>query len=134
MNLTTVQGLRYSAKGKANADLVMRLIDLEPSFLKYLGDGSSQYIDDLNSADGLIFLCPKCLNTNNGKIGTHSIICWFLGKVPEDVAPKPGRWTPSGTCYEDLSFVPPNSPSILLTNENGCKGHWMLENGIFREV
>lgn len=110
----------------------MKLRELEPYFLKYLGDGSSQRIDDIKEADGVIFLCPKCFETNKGRIGTHCIICWFVGRVGDDVVPKPGRWNPSGTGYDDLTFVPPGNVSVLLTS--GCGWHGLIENGETRTV
>ena len=47
-------------------------------------------------ADGLSFLCPACLDAHgDDDVGTHSVMCWFVGRVPDDVSPKPGRWTPA---------------------------------------
>ena len=54
------------------------------------------YVDTLAQADGIMFRCPKC---------THQVLCWFVGKVPDSVDPKPGRWIPRGTGVGDLSFV-----------------------------
>ncbi len=86
-------------------------------------------ITDINQADGIIFLCPKCYITNKGIIGTHSVICWFVGKVPDDLGPKPGRWTPQGTGLHDLTFIPSagRSHSVLLTS--GCGWHGFVKDG-----
>lgn len=86
-------------------------------------------VDSLAEADGVWFLCPKCYAENGGRIGTHSVICWFVGKVSDDVDPKPGRWTPTGTGLHDLTFVPSpeRSQSVLLTG--GCLWHGFVVNG-----
>lgn len=84
---------------------------------------------DISVADGLMFLCPKCFSANGGPVGTHSVICWFVGRVPDDIDPKPGRWTPSGTCLDDVTFVPSEgrSCSVLLTG--GCGWHGFVASG-----
>lgn len=94
--------------------------------------GPAEYIpivDTLAEADGVWFLCPKCFAGNGGPVGTHAVICWFVGKVADDVDPKPGRWTPTGTGLHDLTFVPSEgrSHSVLLTG--GCRWHGFLANG-----
>lgn len=87
-------------------------------------------VASLADAHGLLFLCPKCFVDNKGKVGTHSVLCWFVGKVPDDLTPKPGRWTPQGTCLDDLTFVPSpgHSNSVLLTGA-GCGWHGFVKNG-----
>lgn len=94
--------------------------------------GPAEYIpeaDTLDQADGVWFLCPKCYSENGGVVGTHAVLCWFVGRVPDDVDPKPGRWTPAGTGLSDLTFVPSpgRSPSVLLTA--GCGWHGFVTNG-----
>lgn len=89
--------------------------------------GPAEYIptvDTLAEADGVMFLCPKCYAENGGPVGTHSVICWFVGKVADQVDPKPGRWTPTGTDLHDLTFVPSagRSHSVLLTGACGWHG------------
>lgn len=37
---------------------------------------------------------------------------------------------PSGTGIDDLTFVPPDNTSVLLTG--GCKAHFYVENGAIR--
>ena len=87
-------------------------------------------VDTLAEADGVWFLCPKCFADNGGTIGTHAVICWFVGRVSDDVDPKPGRWTPTGTGLGDLTFVPSpgRSHSVLLTG--GCRWHGFLADGV----
>jgi hypothetical protein len=94
--------------------------------------GPAEYlvdVEDLAAADGVWFLCPQCYGQNSGRAGTHAVICWFVGKVPDDVDPKPGRWTPTGTGLSDLTFVPSagRSQSVLLTG--GCGWHGFVVNG-----
>ncbi len=83
--------------------------------------------DEMAGADGIIFLCPKCFERNKGSVGTHSVICWFVGRVPDDADPKPGRWNPSGTGLDDLTFVGPGAASVLLTS--GCAWHGFIKDG-----
>jgi len=86
-------------------------------------------VETLAEADGVWLLCPKCYAENGGCVGTHAVICWFVGKVDDDVDPKPGRWTPAGTGLSDLTFVPSagRSHSVLLTG--GCMAHFFVNNG-----
>jgi hypothetical protein len=128
------------------AELLMRLTDLEPQFIKYVTravdpnafyDGvrhpsgietTYHHVDAVSAADGICFLCPKCFQQNGGTAGTHGVICWFEGRVADDVDPKPGRWNPTGNGYDDLSFVPgAKSNSVLLLG--GCNWHGFVTNG-----
>ena len=95
--------------------------------------GPAEYLPDVDTlaeADGVMFLCPKCFGQNGGPVGTHAVLCWFVGKVADDVDPKPGRWTPTGTGLHDLTFVPSagRSQSVLLTG-GSCGWHGHIVNG-----
>lgn len=103
------------------------LLELEARFLKHEDDHSSRLVDTLAEADGIMFVCPKCFITRGGRAGAHSIICWFKGKVPDTLDPKPGRWNPSGTGLGDLTFVGPGSTSVLL--QGGCNAHFHVVKG-----
>ncbi len=104
------------------------LRELDACFLHdHKPDGSSHMSPDIAGADGIMFLCPKCFAENKGPVGTHSIICWFVGRVADDVNPKPGRWNPSGTGLDDLTFVGPGAVSVLLTS--GCGWHGFVKDG-----
>lgn len=109
----------------------MKLRDLEASFLKII-DERTMSIDPaitLAEAQGIIFLCPKCFAANGGNVGTHSVICWFSGRgVPDERTPKPGRWNPSGTGIDDLTFIGPGAASVLLTGP-GCGWHGFVKDG-----
>jgi hypothetical protein len=85
--------------------------------------------ETIAEADGLWFLCPLCFAANGGPVGTHAVLCWFVGRVPDDVDPKPGRWTPIGTGLHDLTFVPSagRTQSVLLTG--GCEWHGHVVDG-----
>lgn len=87
------------------------------------------FVDTLGEAHGIMFQCPLCYAQNNGPMGTHSVICWFVGKVPDDADPKPGRWTPQGTSIDDLTFIPSEglTQSVLLLG--GCGWHGLVVNG-----
>lgn len=85
------------------------------------------HVDSLAAADGVMFLCPKCYAAHHGPVGTHQVLCWFVGRVPDDVDPRPGRWNPAGTGVEDLTFVGPGAASVLLTS--GCGWHGFVRAG-----
>lgn len=115
----------------------MRLTALDPQWVKiidYRPDGSlnSYHRCEMAEAQGLLFLCPKCFATNNGPVGTHSILCWSRSRgVPDAIQPAPGRWTWTGTGFDDVTFDgdPPGSArSILLTGE-GCGWHGFITAG-----
>ena len=109
----------------------MRLKDLEAEFVKHDGASGHHIVSTLAEADGIMHLCPKCFHDNSGSVGTHSMLLWFRGHVPDNVTPGPGRWTPQGTGMDDLTFVPGNPPmatSILCTGH--C--HFFIENGSVR--
>lgn len=110
----------------------MNLMELEPAWCT-LADatGKSWWEGERDGvaltaaqADGIRFLCPKCFRENGGPIGTHSIVCWFTGRVPNDIEPGPGRWTPQGGDFSDLTL----RPSIHLTG-GGCGWHGFVTNG-----
>ena len=124
----------------------IRLVDLDPQFMRrelkqvdptvfvdgvLHPSGTAEYwpkVDRLEDAHGIRFLCPKCFEANGGAVGTHSVICWFEDRVPDDVQLGPGRWKPTGTGFEDLSFVPgKRSNSVLLIG--GCAWHGFVTNG-----
>jgi len=86
-----------------------------------------EHVAALADADGVMFLCPKFFATNAGAVGTHSVLCWFVGRVPDDVDPKPGRWNPTGTGVDDLTFVGPGAASVYL--QSGCGWHGFVRNG-----
>lgn len=82
---------------------------------------------DASEADGVAFLCPKCYDDPPvGPVGCHSIMCWFVGRVPDDAEPKPGRWVPKGKLVE-LTFVGPAAASVAITG--GCAAHFFVRNG-----
>lgn len=126
---------------------LVKLRDLQPHFLRYVvepqtwswrqPDGTNHVVtgpretfhqQDLAArADGLRFLCPVCFQANGGAVGTHGVICWFVGRVPDTADPKPGRWNPEGVGYDDLSFVGPGNMSVQLTG--GCNAHFFIRRG-----
>lgn len=111
---------------------MIKLRELGAKFLKIIEENGRtilREVDTLAEAEGVEFLCPLCFKNNNGPIGTHSIICWFTNKVDDAVTPRPGRWNPSGTSLDDLTFVPPGAISVLLPDPDGCKYHGFIRNG-----
>lgn len=103
------------------------LADLEPQFLRYEErDGKTffPYAETIADAHGVEFLCPKCFAKNGGPVGTHAVICWFRGRVPDGAEPGPGRWDVSGVSYSDLTL----NPSVHLSGA-GCGWHGWIKNG-----
>jgi len=82
-------------------------------------------VQRIEDADGVEFLCPLCIKTNGGRVGTHAVLCW-RPRVPPDIDPKPGRWEFQGTSLDDLTLVA-GASSILLTG--GCAAHFFIRNG-----
>ncbi len=107
-----------------------RLHDLEAKFLLRYERGGSVFhreFDEFSSAHGVMFLCPKCFAANQGPVGTHRVICWFVGRVPVNAVPGPGRWNPQGTGLDDLTFIGPGAASVLLMG--GCNWHGFVKDG-----
>lgn len=85
-------------------------------------------VDDIGEAQGVLFLCPLCFVKNRGEVGTHSVLCWFARSgVPDYVEPLPGRWVPSGSGLDDLTFIGPAAASVALLG--GCRWHGFVKNG-----
>jgi hypothetical protein len=105
----------------------MRFRDLDAVLLAIETPTTYRHVDRVADADGVRFLCPKCHAANGGPVGTHSVLCWFVGVDPA-LDPKPGRWIPSGTTIDDFSFVGPGAESVLLTGP-GCGWHGFVRAG-----
>lgn len=102
--------------------------ELESEFLRIESESSWKIVETLAEAHGIRFLCPKCFKDHGGAAGTHSVICWFADRgVPPTMHPLPGRWVPSGTGLDDLTFVGPGAASVLLSG--GCGWHGFVKNG-----
>jgi len=106
----------------------MRLTDLEPKFVHLVDPITSLMNDDMQGADGLLFLCPVCMANNRmDDRGVHSILCW-TPSVPPSMSPGPGRWRIEGTGYDDLSLVA-GSSSVFLSGAGGCQAHFFVRHG-----
>lgn len=112
----------------------MRLRELDPQLLRReVADVGVNlpYVDRLEDAQGISFLCPACFVKNGGKVGTHQVICWSRSRgVPEDARPGPGRWKLVGTSIDDLTLdadPPSTQRSVQLTG--GCNWHGHITNG-----
>lgn len=134
----------------------MKLTDLDPHFLRYetreeirrVVEGDPEtwrergspckevlgpvhymiYVETLAEAQGIMFLCPKCIAENPDK-GAHGIGVTFRdrGVLPaQGMQNKQGpvRWGVSGTSYEDLTIT----PSVLLLA--GCEWHGFITKGL----
>jgi hypothetical protein len=102
---------------------------LDAHFLGRYNEQDGSYYRDVpfESAQGVSFQCPRCAEglqrTETYIVGDHSIICWFYGKVPDNILPGPGRWIPSGTSLLDLTL----NPSVSL--EKSCGFHGWVTSG-----
>ena len=104
----------------------MNLTDVDAEFIK-LNDAkgaSFSTVESINDADGIMLLCPACLEANNGE-NAHSIICW-APHVPQTVHPVPGRWNLIGTGLHDLELKN-GSSSVALDCKN--KAHFFVRGG-----
>lgn len=109
----------------------MSLTELEPQFVKAWVEAARpngwargwSYVDAIELAEGLQFLCPACVGLSGG---AHSILCWSP-KAPPDMVPGPGRWHLEGAGYDDLTLRGVHSDSVLLTS--GCRAHFFVRNG-----
>lgn len=108
----------------------MKLIDLNPKWLKHHNHVSWFRVQSKDQADGIQFLCPKCFKANNGPEGTHSIICW-APQVSSNLSPRPGRWTMEGTDFNNLTLKAKSS-SVQLTG--GCEAHFHIINGEIKDA
>ncbi len=101
------------------------MAELEAEFVTHAPDNGIGRNVEMASADGLMFLCPKCFGANSGPRGTHRVVCWFRGRVPDGVKPGPGRWDVEGHGLDDVTL----KPSVDLTPGNGCNWHGFVTNG-----
>jgi len=106
----------------------MKLTDLEPRFLVVIDSKTRKYVDTIEEASGIDFLCPKCFKDNGGRVGTHHVLCWEP-QVPQSITPKPGRWVMEGTGFHDLTLTA-SSSSIAL--QGGCAAHFFVTNGVIK--
>jgi hypothetical protein len=106
---------------------IMELRDLAPYLLKARSKREWDRFDGpFDKADGIAFLCPKCLAANGGKPeGVHSVICWQPTVSPE-MQPGPGRWLFIGQSFADVTFVA-GSSSIKL--DGRCAAHFFIRGG-----
>lgn len=115
--------------------MIFTLRELDASFIGELASDLRSYrrVETLAEAQGVLFQCPKCAigakrAEDGGFIGVHSVLCWFKDRgVPDEMVPKPGRWYPSGSSLDDLTFVGPGAASVLLTS--GCMWHGFVTGG-----
>ncbi len=102
------------------------LAELDARLLKSLDDRTFQHEGvSFDDADGVMFLCPLCFDTNRGSVGTHSCICW-RPRVPQTWNPKPGRWEFQGSSLQDLTLIAGSSSILLL---GGCAAHFFIRGG-----
>lgn len=88
------------------------------------------HVDDLASAEGVVFLCPQCFAANEGPKNTHGVICWGP-RVGSEFHPGPGRWELLGSGLHDLSLggAHGRSDSVQLLGEKGCRAHFFVTEG-----
>ena len=88
-------------------------------------------VEAIDQAQGVRFLCPACFAKNGGARGTHMVVCWSRSRgVPDDVDPKPGRWTLHGTGIDDLTLHgDPVGHARSVQLHGGCGWHGFVDNG-----
>lgn len=112
----------------------MKLTELDAAFLRIEHrDGVTMFVevDNIEQAQGVRFLCPKCFAENSGAAGTHGVICWSRSRgVPDDQSPAPGRWALSGTGLGDLTLnADPPSQARSVQLNGGCAWHGSVTSG-----
>jgi hypothetical protein len=106
--------------------VIVTLRELDAKLLKREDSHHFRFVDTLEEADGVVFLCPKCFEEEpRGPVGCHSVICWSPS-VSQDTSPTPGRWEMHGGGLDDLTLVA-GSSSVLL--KGGCMAHFFVRNG-----
>lgn len=113
---------------------------LKASFVKITGNNPRTYRrigpKRTKDADGVTYLCPLCYQRNgNTSVGTEHVINWFRhrARVTDAWTPGPGRWTPSGTNIDDLTFEygsPVVAKSVALTGH----AHYFIRKGKAVEI
>lgn len=109
----------------------MKLTELSPQFIDALVSADQTVYEhrDTIDADGIIFACPKCFNTNGGLVGTHHIVCWRPRVPLSEHLTGPGRWEMLGTGYADLTL---RAGSSSVSLKGGCNAHFFIESGNVR--
>jgi hypothetical protein len=107
----------------------MKLAELQPRFLRY-EEGTMTTVFTLEAAQGVRFLCPKCLIANKGRAGTHGVVCWSRSRgVPENAAPS-GRWILAGSGLDDLTLnAEPGTDKRSIQLLSGCMWHGYITRG-----
>lgn len=104
----------------------MKLTDLEAEFCRSVANGLRR-VDTFAEAQGIIFLCPGCLQKKGSTIGVHSVLIWFDGRgVPPEERPAP-RWQASGTGLADLTINP--SVDVTAGGKYPEEWHGWIRNG-----
>jgi hypothetical protein len=104
----------------------LRLLELEPQWLRVTSPTSWADVASIYEADGIMFACPSChVTKGNTNVGVHRIICW-RPRVSPSLRPGPGRWKFLGSGYDDLSLYAESS-SIAIPS--GCMAHFFIREG-----
>jgi hypothetical protein len=113
----------------------MKLAELQPVWLRMIDARRSQFVGSIEDAQGIRFLCPKCFKSNDGIVGTHSVICWSRTRgVPDDCVPGPGRWSLNGTGFDDLTLDGEDASNSILLSGSGCGWHGFIKNGVVTDA
>jgi hypothetical protein len=100
--------------------MTMRLVDLEPQFLRLSKPFTYTKANDIGEADALQIRCPAChWSFGRGRTpGTHvhRITLWL----------DQGKWGATGTGYDDLTLAAGKVPVVM---RSGCRSRFTCRGG-----
>jgi len=104
------------------------LTDLNAALVVMTGAYSFAPTSSFAAADGVTFLCPRCVALF-GASASHSVAAWSsTGAAPAGLAPPGTRWRMYGTGVADLTLVadPPRDDVFL---RSACTWQGQVVNG-----
>lgn len=101
----------------------MKLIDLEPEYIRYIEDGKMRIVNSLSEAQGIEFYCPKsgCDHKINITFKDRGVLD---NQGSHNKEGKPTRWEVNGTDASNLTTL----PSIHI--KDTCGWHGFITKGI----
>lgn len=93
----------------------LKLVDLDPHFLKRVSPVDYDHTDDIAEAAGLELRCPAChwADERTGSRDAHTLVLWA----------DPKRWHFEGHGYRDLSLMAGRLMMDLTAGRCRCQFH-----------